>query len=71
LTVYFRRATLMQKFSSAIRDHVRQKIEGLRQADIVIGIPAYQSGPAIVHVIRTVAQGLKDHYPDARAGPLW
>ena len=58
---------MMQRFSSAIRDHVRQKIEGLRMADIVIGIPAYQSGPAIVHVIRTVAQGLKDHYPDAKA----
>lgn len=57
----------IQRFSSAIRDHVRQKIEQLRYADIVVGIPSYHSGESILHVIRTVARGIDQFYPDAKA----
>lgn len=55
------------RFSTALRDHARKKIEQLQHADIVIGIPAYFSGHSIVHVIQTVARGLEKYYHDAKA----
>jgi glucosylglycerate synthase len=55
------------RFSTAIREHVRKRIERLRLADIVIGIPSYFSGSTIGHVIRTVAEGLSRHYGDLKA----
>ncbi|MEW6665447.1 MAG: glycosyltransferase [Thermodesulfobacteriota bacterium] len=55
------------RFSTALRDHVRKKIEQLQYADIVIGIPAYFSGHSIVHVIQTVEKGLEKYYPDAKS----
>lgn len=55
------------RFSTALREHVRETIEGLGHADIVIGIPSYHSGSSLAHVIQTVARGLETHYRDAKA----
>ena len=55
------------RFSTALRHHVRQKIEQLRHADIVIGIPSYQSGAAIVHVVKTVMLGLDRIFPNTKS----
>lgn len=59
--------TTATRFSTTLRDHARKTIERLRYADIVVGIPSYYSGESIVHVIRTVAEGLERYYPDTKA----
>jgi len=55
------------RFSSALREFTRKQIEQLRQADLVVGIPAYYSDESIAHVITQVAAGLERHYPEMRA----
>ncbi len=54
-----------QRFSTALRIGVRRQIEILGQADIIVGIPCYQSGQTVRHVLETVFQGLATHYPNA------
>lgn len=44
------------RFSTALREPVRELIENLGQADIVVGIPSYYSGTSLIHVIRSVAK---------------
>lgn len=55
------------RFSTALRDHVRSKIEQLGSADIVIGIPSYYSGTSVVHVLNVIIKGLEKYYPQSRA----
>ena len=55
------------RFSTALRDYARRQVEHLGNADIVIGIPAYYSDESLAHVIKTVAEGLDQHYPDKRS----
>jgi hypothetical protein len=55
------------RFATAIRDEARRYIEQLGEADIVVGIPAYNSDESLSHVIRSVAEGLDHFYPDKRA----
>lgn len=45
----------------------QSKINSLGHADIVIGIPSYQSGSGIVHVIKTAAEGLDKYYPKLKS----
>ena len=56
-----------QRFSTALRDHVRNNIEQLGYADIVIGVPSYSSGSSIQHVVKTILKGLEKHYRDCKA----
>jgi hypothetical protein len=58
---------MTQRFSTALRPTLRERIETLDHADIVIGIPTYHSGPAVIHVIESVARGLEKHFRDAKA----
>ncbi|MGW8161718.1 MAG: cell wall biosynthesis glycosyltransferase, partial [Desulfobulbales bacterium] len=55
------------RFSTALRDYARRQIERLGTADIVVGIPAYYSDESLDHVIRVVAEGLDQYYPDRKA----
>lgn len=55
------------RFSTALREPVREVMESLGQADIVIGIPSYQSGSSLIHVIRSIAKGLEINYHDKKA----
>ncbi|HHO48778.1 MAG TPA: glycosyltransferase [Desulfobacteraceae bacterium] len=55
------------RFSTALRDHARRQIELLGAADIVVGIPAYYSDESLDHVIRTVAAGLDQFYPERKS----
>jgi glucosylglycerate synthase len=59
--------TATPRFSTALRHHIRKKIELIGSADIVIGIPSYQSEDTITHVINTLARGLDKHYHEARS----
>ena len=51
------------KFSTALRQPTRRRLERLGSADIVIGIPCFNNDPTLAHVIKTVEDGLALHYP--------
>ena len=55
------------RFMTALRNHVRQRLEQLGQADIVVGIPSYYSSGTIAHVIDAVAAGLAKYCGECRA----
>lgn len=55
------------RFSTALRDFARRQIERLGSADIVVGIPSYYSDDTLTQVIRTVAEGLDQFYPEKKA----
>ncbi|WP_029520760.1 glycosyltransferase [Persephonella sp. IF05-L8] len=54
------------RFSTALREDARKKIERLGYADIVVGIPAYHSQTTISHVIEQVAEGLDRYFKDKK-----
>ncbi len=55
------------RFSTALRPHVRTKIEQLGTADIVIGVPSYDSGDTIAQVVQIIISGLDRYYRDRKA----
>jgi glucosylglycerate synthase len=59
--------TMERRFSTALRNYVREKIERLGQAELVIGIPAYHSEASIEHVIKTICRGLDTYFHGAKA----
>jgi glycosyltransferase involved in cell wall biosynthesis len=54
------------KFSTALRQPTRRRLERLEQADIVIGIPSFNSESTVAHVIKTIEAGLATYYPERR-----
>ncbi|MEJ2637286.1 MAG: glycosyltransferase [Calditrichia bacterium] len=54
------------KFSTALRQTIRRRLERLGKADILVGIPSFNNDSTISHVIKTVEEGLHLHYPDHR-----
>jgi glucosylglycerate synthase len=59
--------TSNMRFSTALRPHVRNKIEQLGHTDIVIGVPSYSSASSIENVLKIIFKGLKRFYPDRKA----
>jgi glycosyltransferase involved in cell wall biosynthesis len=55
------------KFDTALREYVLQRIGEIGGADLVIGIPAYNSEETIVGVMSAAYAGLERYYPDARS----
>jgi hypothetical protein len=51
---------------SALDDTMRDGIARVRRADLLVGIPSFRNAGTIGHVARTVAQGLTQHFRDAR-----
>jgi glycosyltransferase involved in cell wall biosynthesis len=58
------------KFSTALRQPTRRRLERLEHADIVIGIPSFNSESTVSHVIRTVENGLALYYPEHRCAVI-
>jgi glycosyltransferase involved in cell wall biosynthesis len=54
------------KFSTALRQGTRRRLERLGAADIVVGIPCFNNDSTISYVIKAVEDGLAIHYPDRR-----
>jgi glucosylglycerate synthase len=54
------------RFSTALRQTTRRRLERLEKADIVIGIPCFNNDATLAHVIKTVENGLSLHYPKHR-----
>ena len=55
------------RFSTALREDARKKIEKIGYADIVIGIPAYFTQTTIGYVIEQVAKGLDSYFSGKKA----
>ena len=55
------------RFSTALRQHTRRRLERLGNVDIVIGIPCFNNESTIAHVVRTVEEGLHIHYADRKS----
>lgn len=53
-------------FSTALRDSARRRLEALEHADIVIGIPSFNTASTIAHVIKTSVRGLQRYFPNLR-----
>jgi len=53
--------------TAALRQEVHEQIEQIGQADIVVGIPSYNSAKTIGHVVRAVQAGLAKYFPDYKA----
>ncbi len=60
-------AMTQKRFSTALRDTVRYKIEELGEVDFLIGIPSYHSDASISHVISTIHKGLDTYFHNSRA----
>ncbi len=54
------------RFSTALRQPTRRRLEKLGEVDIVVGIPCFNNDATIAHVIKTVEEGLQVHYPGNR-----
>ncbi len=55
------------RFFTALRDDAKTAIEHIGSAEIVIGIPAFDSMESIEHVTRTLIEGLERYYPAKKA----
>lgn len=58
---------MVRDFGTALRPYVHKRLEEIRQADILVGIPCYNNEATIAHVIQMVSHGLFEHYPSARS----
>jgi glycosyltransferase involved in cell wall biosynthesis len=47
-------------------DSVKRKINKIKEADILVGIPSYNNSGTISHVVKAVNAGLAKYYPDAK-----
>ena len=55
------------KYSTALRDSARRRIERLGSADLLVGIPCYNNEETIDHVVHAVETGLSRHFPKMRS----
>jgi glycosyltransferase involved in cell wall biosynthesis len=53
--------------ATALRQEVQQQLGQIGQADIVVGIPSYNSAKTIGHVVRAVQAGLAKYFPEHKA----
>ncbi len=50
-----------------LRKEVQEQLERIKTADILIGVPSYNSARTIGHVVRAVQAGLAKYFPDRKA----
>ncbi len=51
--------------ASALDDRLRDGLRRVGSADLLVGIPSFNNAGTVGHVARTVAEGLRTHFPDA------
>jgi len=54
-------------YNTALRRYTAKRIEEIRQADLLVGIPCYNNEKTIAHVIQMVTHGLDKYYRDLRS----
>ncbi len=58
---------MSQTMRSALDERMREGVDRVGRADILVGIPSFNNAATVGHVARTAAAGLREHFPDARA----
>ena len=58
---------MRQATTSALDDRLRDGVSRVGGADLLVGIPSFNNARTAGHVARTVAAGLRAHFPDATA----
>src|SRR2546426_2711352 len=53
--------------TSALAADMRDALRSQVRADLVVGIPSFRNAATIGHVTQAAAEGLRAHFPDARA----
>jgi glycosyltransferase involved in cell wall biosynthesis len=53
-------------YFTALRGYTGKRIEEIRTADILVGIPSYNNEATIAHVVQMVTHGLDQYYRDFR-----
>ncbi|EFK11354.1 conserved hypothetical protein, partial [delta proteobacterium NaphS2] len=48
-------------YNTALRSYTSKRIEEIRSADILVGIPCYNNEATVAHVIQMVSHGLAAH----------
>ena len=56
---------MRQATSSALDDRLRDGLARVGSADLLVGIPSFNNARTVGHVARTVALGLRTHFPGA------
>jgi hypothetical protein len=56
---------MRQATTSALDDRLRDGLARVGKADLLVGIPSFNNAATVGHVARTVAAGLRTHFPDA------
>ena len=57
----------MRHFSTALRPYLQKRLEEIREADILVGIPCYNNEDTLLHVVQSVSHGIFEHFRDRRA----
>lgn len=55
------------RFSTALRNPAARRIEELKRADLVVGIPCYNNQATIGHVVKSVTEGIRKYYPSLQS----
>ena len=50
-----------------LRKEIQDKIDEIKESDILVGIPSYNNSRTIGHVVRAVQAGLTKYFPDKKA----
>ncbi len=58
---------MRQATASALDDRLRDGVARVRRADLLVGIPSFNNAGTVGHVARTVAAGLRTHFPAVEA----
>jgi glycosyltransferase involved in cell wall biosynthesis len=57
----------MAQSDTILNGDVRARIAEIKEADILVGIPSYNSAATIVHVVKAVEAGLSKYFPGFRS----
>ena len=58
---------MVRDYDTALRPHLQKRLEEIREADILVGIPCYNNEDTITHVVQMVSHGIHTHYRDRHA----
>jgi len=50
-----------------LKENLKQKLEQIKEADIIVGIPSYHNQDTIKNVIDQISNGLEQFYPDLKS----
>jgi glycosyltransferase involved in cell wall biosynthesis len=58
---------MVRDYDTALRPHLVKRLEEIREADILVGVPCYNNEDTITHVVQMVSHGIDEHFRDRRA----